>query len=66
MPLNFLYVNVHFLYSRNLIIEVIPIIYDPTFSRLWKAAGSCTHILEGHSDAITSVKFIDPKGINNK
>lgn len=33
--------------------------------RLWKAAGSCTHILEGHNDAITSVKFIDPKGLES-
>lgn len=55
-----------FFISRNLIIQAIPIIYDSTFSRLWKAAGSCTHILEGHNDAITSVKFIDPKGINHR
>uniref|UniRef100_A0A251LF83 Ribosome biogenesis protein WDR12 homolog n=1 Tax=Manihot esculenta TaxID=3983 RepID=A0A251LF83_MANES len=26
--------------------------------RVWKAAGLCTHILEGHSDAITSVSII--------
>ncbi|RVW82730.1 Ribosome biogenesis protein WDR12-like [Vitis vinifera] len=51
--------------GRNLIIQAIPIIYDSTFSRLWKAAGSCTHILEGHNDAITSVKFIDPKGLES-
>ncbi|XP_057993634.1 ribosome biogenesis protein WDR12 homolog isoform X6 [Hevea brasiliensis] len=26
--------------------------------RVWKAAGLCTHMLEGHSDAITSVSII--------
>ncbi|KAH1265396.1 Ribosome biogenesis protein WDR12 [Glycine soja] len=30
--------------------------------RVWKGAGLCTHILEGHSDAITSVSIINPKG----
>ncbi|KAL5150039.1 Ribosome biogenesis protein WDR12 [Glycine soja] len=31
--------------------------------RVWKGAGLCTHILEGHSDAITSISIINPKGI---
>ncbi|KAG4914663.1 hypothetical protein JHK87_052220 [Glycine soja] len=30
--------------------------------RVWKGAGLCTHILEGHSDAVTSVSIINPKG----
>ncbi|KAG5112121.1 hypothetical protein AAZX31_13G042600 [Glycine max] len=30
--------------------------------RVWKGAGLCTHILEGHSDAITSISIINPKG----
>ncbi|KAM7519528.1 hypothetical protein LguiB_018490 [Lonicera macranthoides] len=28
--------------------------------RIWKAAGLCTHLLEGHSGAITSVSIINP------
>nr|DAD31442.1 TPA_asm: hypothetical protein HUJ06_010293 [Nelumbo nucifera] len=31
-------------------------------SRIWKAGGLCSHILEGHSGAITSVSTIGPKG----
>ncbi|CAN1274021.1 Ribosome biogenesis protein WDR12 homolog, partial [Linum perenne] len=31
--------------------------------RVWKAAGECTHILEGHTDAVTSVTVINPEGI---
>nr|GEZ82426.1 ribosome biogenesis protein WDR12 homolog [Tanacetum cinerariifolium] len=27
-------------------------------SRVWKTAGVCTHILEGHSDAVTSVGVV--------
>ncbi|XP_065855380.1 ribosome biogenesis protein WDR12 homolog [Euphorbia lathyris] len=34
------------------------------FGRVWKAAGVCTHILEGHDDAITSVSVINPGGVN--
>ncbi|PON83486.1 Guanine nucleotide-binding protein, beta subunit [Trema orientale] len=30
--------------------------------RVWKAAGECTHILEGHSSAITSASIINPEG----
>lgn len=30
--------------------------------RVWKGAGLCTHILEGHSDALTSVSIINPEG----
>lgn len=29
--------------------------------RVWKAVGMCTHILEGHTDAITSVAIINSK-----
>ncbi|XP_010258084.1 PREDICTED: ribosome biogenesis protein WDR12 homolog [Nelumbo nucifera] len=35
--------------------------YD-SFGRIWKAGGLCSHILEGHSGAITSVSTIGPKG----
>ncbi|XP_057993630.1 ribosome biogenesis protein WDR12 homolog isoform X2 [Hevea brasiliensis] len=31
---------------------------DGSCPRVWKAAGLCTHMLEGHSDAITSVSII--------
>ncbi|KAL2335449.1 hypothetical protein Fmac_016662 [Flemingia macrophylla] len=31
--------------------------------RVWIGAGLCTHILEGHSDAITSVCIINPEGM---
>ncbi|OVA00790.1 WD40 repeat [Macleaya cordata] len=36
---------------------------DPT--SVWKAGGSCTHLLEGHSDAITSISIINPKGVGS-
>ncbi|KAK9272420.1 hypothetical protein L1049_002793 [Liquidambar formosana] len=32
------------------------------FGRIWKAGGLCTHVLEGHSDAITSVGIVNPEG----
>lgn len=32
------------------------------FSRVWKSAGVCTHILEGHRDAVTSVSVINAEG----
>ncbi|EEF36315.1 WD-repeat protein, putative [Ricinus communis] len=32
--------------------------------RVWKAAGVCTHILEGHSDAVTSVNIMNPGGLD--
>ncbi|KAJ4826080.1 WD repeat-containing protein 12 [Turnera subulata] len=35
--------------------------YD-SLGRIWKAAGECRHILEGHNDAITSVSIINPEG----
>ncbi|XP_058070384.1 ribosome biogenesis protein WDR12 homolog isoform X2 [Magnolia sinica] len=35
--------------------------YD-SYGRIWKAGGLCTHTLAGHSDAITSVSIINPKG----
>lgn len=38
--------------------------YD-NLGRVWKAGGLCTHILEGHSDAITSVGIINPKGVES-
>lgn len=31
-------------------------------ARVWKAAGVCTHILEGHSDAVASVGVIKKEG----
>lgn len=31
--------------------------------RVWEGAGLCTHILEGHSDGVTSVSVINPEGI---
>ncbi|XP_052172807.1 ribosome biogenesis protein WDR12 homolog [Diospyros lotus] len=30
--------------------------------RVWKAAGLCTHVLEGHGGAVTSVSVIKPRG----
>ncbi|XWS32959.1 hypothetical protein CRYUN_Cryun22dG0035700 [Craigia yunnanensis] len=30
--------------------------------RVWKGAGWCTHVLEGHSDAISSVSIINSEG----
>ncbi|GMN42112.1 hypothetical protein TIFTF001_011338 [Ficus carica] len=38
--------------------------YD-NFGRVWKAAGVCTHILEGHRGAITSVRIVNPEGGEN-
>ncbi|KAJ6364715.1 hypothetical protein OIU76_029643 [Salix suchowensis] len=38
--------------------------YD-SFGRVWKAAGECTHILEGHRDAITSVTIVSPEGADS-
>jgi len=32
------------------------------FLRIWKAAASCTHILEGHTSAVTSVSILSTKG----
>ncbi|CAI0465197.1 unnamed protein product [Linum tenue] len=32
------------------------------FGRVWKGAGVCSHILEGHTDVITSVSIINPLG----
>lgn len=39
--------------------------YDK-FGRLWRADGSCTHILEGHKDAVTSVCVVNPKAVESK
>ena len=33
------------------------------FFRVWKGAGDCTHVLDGHSDAVTSISIVNPKGI---
>ncbi|CAH9145400.1 unnamed protein product [Cuscuta epithymum] len=33
--------------------------------RLWKAAGSCSHILEGHTSAVTAVCVVKPKDFEN-
>ncbi|KAK9125205.1 hypothetical protein Scep_014051 [Stephania cephalantha] len=35
------------------------------FSRMWKTGGLCTHILEGHTGAITSVCMVNPKGLES-
>lgn len=37
---------------------------DLIFFRIWKASGLCTHVLEGHHDAITSVGIVNPEGTN--
>ncbi|XP_043711024.1 ribosome biogenesis protein WDR12 homolog isoform X2 [Telopea speciosissima] len=34
--------------------------YD-SFARVWKAGRSCTHILEGHGDPVTSVTIVNQK-----
>jgi hypothetical protein len=34
--------------------------------RVWEGAGLCTHILEGHSDGVTSVSVINPEGMKTK
>ncbi|XP_058184827.1 ribosome biogenesis protein WDR12 homolog [Rhododendron vialii] len=31
--------------------------------RIWKSAGLCSHVLEGHDAAVTSVSIIKPKGL---
>ncbi|KAE9449363.1 hypothetical protein C3L33_18755, partial [Rhododendron williamsianum] len=31
--------------------------------RIWKSAGLCSHVLEGHGAAVTSVSIIKPKGL---
>jgi hypothetical protein len=36
------------------------------YFRVWKGAGLCTHILEGHSDGVTSVSVFNPEGIKGK
>ncbi|KAJ8572172.1 hypothetical protein K7X08_008683 [Anisodus acutangulus] len=33
--------------------------------KIWKAAGSCTHLLEGHTGAITSVCVVKPRVAQN-
>lgn len=49
--------------NANLINACIHIFF---IFRIWKAAGLCTHILEGHSGAITSVSIINPRGTNTR
>ncbi|KAK6805911.1 hypothetical protein RDI58_003696 [Solanum bulbocastanum] len=34
--------------------------YD-SLGRIWKASGSCTHLLEGHTGAVTSVCVVNPR-----
>ncbi|WMV13248.1 hypothetical protein MTR67_006633 [Solanum verrucosum] len=34
---------------------------DGSNSKIWKAAGSCTHLLEGHTGAVTSVCVVNPR-----
>ncbi|XP_027074076.1 ribosome biogenesis protein WDR12 homolog [Coffea arabica] len=36
------------------------------FGRIWKTAGVCTHLLEGHTGAITSVCILDPLGSDGR
>lgn len=43
----------------NLYYETESYIY---FARIWKSGGVCTHILKGHSDAVTSICYVKPKG----
>ncbi|XP_042479237.1 ribosome biogenesis protein WDR12 homolog [Macadamia integrifolia] len=38
--------------------------YD-SFARVWKAGRLCTHILEGHNDAVTAVTTVNQKGTEN-
>ncbi|KAJ6683995.1 hypothetical protein OIU85_007668 [Salix viminalis] len=38
--------------------------YD-NLGRVWKAAGECTHILEGHSGAINSVSVVNSEGTDS-
>lgn len=38
--------------------------YD-NLGRVWKAAGECTHILEGHGGAITSVSVVNSEGTDS-
>ncbi|RWR83210.1 ribosome biogenesis protein WDR12 [Cinnamomum micranthum f. kanehirae] len=38
--------------------------YD-SFGRIWKAGGLCTHVLEGHTDAITSVSIVNHEGVES-
>ncbi|KAL6961191.1 WD repeat-containing protein 12 [Sarracenia purpurea var. burkii] len=33
--------------------------------RIWKTAGLCSHVLEGHSAAVTSVSIVKPKGMES-
>ncbi|PSR87723.1 Ribosome biogenesis protein [Actinidia chinensis var. chinensis] len=33
--------------------------------RIWKAAGLCSHVLEGHGAVVTSVSIIKPKGMES-
>jgi hypothetical protein len=49
----------------NLIIFRLLCFYRVYF-RVWKGAGLCTHILEGHSDGVTSVSVFNPEGIKGK
>lgn len=32
--------------------------------RVWKAAGLCTHILEGHGGAVSSISFLKSDGMS--
>ncbi|BBH00239.1 Transducin/WD40 repeat-like superfamily protein [Prunus dulcis] len=38
---------------------------DGSSPRVWKAAGVCTHILEGHSEPVSSVSIINPEGADS-
>lgn len=34
-----------------------------TTCRVWKAAGLCTHLLEGHTAAVTSIRVVKSNGM---
>ncbi|GLJ38552.1 hypothetical protein SUGI_0785750 [Cryptomeria japonica] len=42
---------------------IFSVSYD-NIGRIWKADGSCTHVLEGHRDAITSAAFVKIQDYN--
>lgn len=51
-----------FVHKEELVIFSLFIFLHLIVFRVWKSAGVCTHILEGHSGAITSVSIVNPEG----
>lgn len=45
---------------------VSTLIWKNIYFRVWKGAGLCSHILEGHSDAVSSVCIVNPEGIKKQ